>query len=180
MASNVKLSPYLYDDAVIPGSASGVAVITKGDWGIWSASWVIAAHDATIGSPAYRTSAAGVALENNPSYDSQGVAINNSGLTFARRGIFRFSGANSATAGTIPVGSYVYPDTTASGIVGQTGRTGVGPLWATAAPVGISASIATAEIASGIGILINQVNGGDATAIQYDVAVNLASNVGYF
>lgn len=177
--ANVILAGYLSDGAVVGASASGVATITHSDWGIYSARWVIAAHDATIGAPAYRTSAAGVALQNNPTYDDQGVAINNSGIQFARQGLFRFSGANSATAGTIPIGCLAYPDLTASGIVGQTGRTGVGPIWATASPTHISAN-PTGAPAAGVGVLVNQVNGGDATAIQYDVVVNLATNVGYF
>lgn len=177
--ANAILSEALYDDAIIPVSASGTSTITPGDWVIWSASWAVASTDATIGSPAYKTSAAGLALAANPTYDDQGNAINNSGLPVLRRGVIRVSGANSATAGTIPIGSHVYPDTSASGIVGQTGATGVGPIWATAPPQGISAN-PTGAIASGVGILIGVPKAGDATAIQYDVVINLGTNVGYF
>src|SRR3990167_2098100 len=119
-AQDSRLNPYLFDDALVPVSASGVggATATIGDWVIASAQWGIPAHDATIGSPAYRTSALGMAMENNPTFNPLGVAINNSAFLVLRRGVARVSAGNSGTARTIPIGSCVYPDTTASGIVG--------------------------------------------------------------
>lgn len=172
-----------FDDRVIPVSASGLAsTATVGDWMIASAQWAIPALNTTIGSPAYKTSGLGIALDQNAAYDPLGRAINNSGLTVARRGVFRVSAANSGTARTIPIGSQVFPSSTGSGIVGQTGATGVGSTWATAPMVGISAAIGalTANIASGVGIVINHPIGGDSGVGQIDIVINLATNIGYF
>lgn len=176
--ANVRMAPYLYDDELVYVSASGVATVTRGDWVIASAQWGIAATDATIASPAYKVSALGIAATNHPGYDDQGVAVNKP-LPVLTRGVFRVSGANSATAYTIPVGSFAYPDTSASGIVGTTGATGVGPLWATAPAQQISAN-PTGAVASGVAQVIQQHGGGDATAAQMDIRLNLATNVGYF
>lgn len=174
--------PFWSDDRVIPVSASGFSTANAGDWMLYSAQWAIAATPATIGSPAYRVSAAGIALENNPTFDPLGRAINNSGLTVLRAGYFRVTASASATARTIPMGAYAYPSTTGSGIIGQTGATGVGVLWVTAPPVGISAAIGalTATIASGVAVVVNHPVGGDAGLGQIDIVVNLATNVGYF
>jgi len=173
------IADYFMEDQIISVSASSTTIITRGDWVAYSALWGVAATDAHIGSPAYKVSGAGVALQNNPRYDDQGVAYNNSALQVATRGVFRFSGTVSGTAATVPMGAHAYPDTSASGIVGQTGATGVGPLWNTAPPQGISAN-PTGAIASGVGIVVGQPVGGDATALQLDIRVNLATNVGYF
>lgn len=181
-AQSARLNPMLYEtDAIIPVSASGVgaSTATLGDWMAWSAQWAMPAHDAFIGSPAYKVSAAGVALENNPTFDHLGRAVNNSGLTVLRRGVLRVSAGNSGTARTIPMGAHCYPDTTASGIVGQTGATGVGAQWLTAPPQGISAN-PTGAIASGVAIVINHPVGGDSGLGQIDIAFNLATNVSYF
>ena len=177
--SNAMVAPWLYDDdQIVQVSSSGLQSAQKGDWMIYSARWAIPAVPATIGSPAYKVSAAGIAIAQNPTFDAQGVAINNSAMLVARRGTFRFSGANSATAGTIPIGSHVYPVTTGSGVIGQTGRTGLLAIWGTAPPQQISGN-PTGALASGVAQLINHTQG-DATAIQYDVVLNLATNVGYF
>lgn len=179
-ASNATLAPVLYDDAVIPVSASGVAsTATRGDWMIASAQWAIPALFSTIATPAFKVSALGVALENNAAYDPLGRAINNSALTVARRGFMRVSAGNSGTARTIPIGSFVYPATTGSGIVGQTGATGVGTQWLTAPPQGISAN-PTGALASGVAVVVNHPVGGDSGLGQIDIAFNLATNVGYF
>jgi hypothetical protein len=176
--TNALVAPYLYADDIVPVSASGTSTITKGDWVIASAQWAIAAHDATIGSPAYKLSALGFAMQQNPTYDDQGVAVNNTGLQVATRGVFRVSGGNSGTAYTIPVGSFCYPNTSASGIVGQTGATGVGPIWNTAAPV--DGSGATGATPSGVAVVLSQHGGGDITGVQMDIRLNLATNLGYF
>jgi len=174
--ANLKIAPYLYDDAVIPVSASGLTLINIGDWVIWSAQWAIAAHDATIGSPAYKQSAAGVALEPNPTVDGQGAWINNTGMVVARRGVFRVSAGNSGTARTIPIGSHAYPDTTGSGINGHTGgttgATGLAATWLTA-PVQQISGNPTGAVASGVAVVINHPLGGDSGAGQLDVAVNI-------
>jgi hypothetical protein len=180
-AQNARLNPYLFDDAMIPVSASGVggSTATIGDWIAWSALWGMPATEAFIGSPAYKVSAAGVAIENNPTFNHLGVAINNTGFMVLRRGVLRVSAGNSGTARTIPCGSHAYPDSTASGIVGQTGATGVGAQWLTAPPQGISAN-PTGALASGVAIVINHPVGGDSGLGQIDIAFNLATNVGYF
>jgi hypothetical protein len=181
MAENTaRLSEYLYDDSVVAVSASGVQNVYPGEWMIYSGQWAIPAHDAIIGSPAYRVSAIGVALDWNPAFDGEGF-VNNSGLTVLTRGIMRVSAADSATAGTMILGSYCYPDLTGSamyGHTGVTGGTGLGPLWATAAPV--AASGATGATPSGIAQLIAQVKAGDASAGQIDIRWNLSTNWGYY
>lgn len=181
--ANVKLAPFLYDDAVIPVSASGLAMINVGDWVGWSAQWAIAMHDATIGSPAYRVSAAGIALEPNPTTNSQGAWIHNSGMAIATRGVFRVSAGASATARTYPIGSHVYPDTTGSGINGltggNTGATGIAATWMSAPPVKISGN-PTGALASGVAVIIDHPVGGIGSAGQLDIRVNLATNIGYY
>jgi len=179
-AVNAILAPVLFDDAVIPVSASGLAsTATRGDWMIASAQWAIPALNSTIGSPAYKVSAAGVALEFNPTFTPLGNAANNSGLSVLTRGVLRVTATASGTARTIPLGSFAYPASTGSGIVGQTGATGVGAMWATAAPQGISAN-PTGAIASGVAIVINHPVGGDSGVGQIDIRFDLATNVGYF
>jgi len=180
-AQNARLNPYLFDDALVPVSASGNggSTATIGDWMAFSAQWAMPATPAFIGSPAYKVSAAGVAMENNPTFDQFGRAINNSGFMVLRRGVLRVTASASGTARTIPMGAHCYPASTASGIVGQTGLTGVGPQWLTAPPQGISAN-PTGAIASGVAIVINHPIGGDSGIGQIDVLFNLATNVGYF
>lgn len=176
------LAPFLYDDAVVPISASGVAVITRGDWIAASAQWGVNVPNGALGSPAHRVSALGMAIENNPSYTPLGVAQNNTAFAVITRFVARVTASASATAHTMAIGAAVYPSTTASGIVGQTGATGVGVLWVTAPQVGVSASIGalTATVPSGVAQLINHPVGGDANLGQIDIRVNLATNPGYF
>ena len=180
MASG-KLSPYLYTDSVVFVSASGLGLINIGDTVLFSASWGIAGHDATIGSPAYIVSAVGIALEPNPTVDSQGAWVNNSGVAVATRGIFRVSAQLSGTAYTIPAGSLAYPDTTGSGINGHTGgatgATGVAAAWSTAAPV--DGSGATGATPSGLAQVMAFHKGGDDGSGQLDIRLNIATNGGY-
>lgn len=180
-AQNARLNPYLFDDALIAVSASGVGALTAtvGDWMIASAQWAIPAVPGTIGSPAYKVSALGVAMENNPSFDNLGRVLNNSGFLVLTRGVLRVTASASGTARTIPIGSFCYPSTTSSGIVGQTGATGVGPLWVTAPAQGISAN-PTGALASGVAQVINHPVGGDVGLGQIDIRFNLATNIGYF
>lgn len=178
-AVNAILAPYLYDDAVVSVSASGVGVITRGDWMAFSAQVAANVPNGALGSPAFKVSAAGLAIANNPTYDPLGRAINNTGLTVITRFVARVTASASGTARTIPCGANAYPSTTGSGIVGQTGATGVGPLWVTAPPQGISAN-PTGAIASGVAQVIGHPVGGDAGLGQIDIRVNLATNVGYF
>ena len=180
-ATTASLAPYLYDDKVIPVSASGVggSTATVGDWVAASANWAMPATEAFIGSPAYKVSGLGIAAANNPTFNSQGVAINNSAFAVIRRGVFRVSAGESGSARTIPIGTWVYPDTTASGIVGTTGATGVNAQWLTAPPRGISAN-PTGAIASGVAQIINHPVGGDSGLGQIDIVLNLATNNPYF
>ena len=175
MSTAILGNPALWEeDKIIYVSAHGTTAITKGDWVQFSGqvgSWLN--KDA---SPAYRTSGVGVALANNPIYDELGRALNNSALPVLRRGIIRVSGGNS---GTPPLGAGVYPATTASGIVGQTGATGVGPVWVTAPRQGISAN-PTGAIASAVGVVIRVQAAGDATAAQWDVHFDATKAWGYF
>ena len=177
--SNATLAPWLYDDdRFVQVSASGALSAMKGDWLMYSALWASPGHDATIGSPAYKVSAAGLAITQNPTFDSQGNAITNSAMLALRRGIFRASAAISGTANTVPIGSHAYPDTTGTGVIGQTGNTGLGALWNTAPPQQISAN-PTGAVASGVAIVVAQPGAGDATAVQLDLALNLTTQ-GYF
>jgi hypothetical protein len=180
-AQNARLNPFLYDDALVPVSASGNggSTATIGDWMAFSAQWAMPAAPGFIGSPAYKVSAAGVAMENNPTFDTLGRAINNTAFLVLRRGVLRVSATASATARTIPMGAHCYPGNTGSGIVGQTAATGAPVCWVTAPAVGISAN-PTGAIASGVGIVINHPIGGDSGLGQIDVLFNLATNVGYF
>lgn len=180
-AQNARLNPFLYDDALVPVSASGVggATATIGDWMIASAQWAIPATPATIGSPAFKISALGVAMANNPTFDPLGRAVNNTAFAVLRRGVLRVTASGSGTARTIPIGSYCYPASTASGIVGQTGATGVGVQWLTA-PAVIGSANPTGAIASGVAIVINHPVGGDSGVGQIDVLFNLATNGGPF
>lgn len=180
-ATNAILAPILYGDDVVPVSASGVGGVTatRGDWIIASAQWGIPATPATIGSPAFKVSALGVALENNPTFDSLGRAINNTAFLVQTRGVMRVTATASGTARTIPIGSFAYPGTTSSGIVGQTGATGIGPVWVTAPPQGISAN-PTGALASGVAQVLAHPVGGDSAVGQIDVRFNLSTNFGYF
>ncbi len=155
---------FLYDDAIIPVNASGTALtITKGDWVAFSGLWGIAANS---GIAYYKVSGVGVALANNPWYDELGVPRPNSALPVLRRGVIRASAAVSAAGdgSDWTLGSPVFPATTASGIVGQTGRTGMGPAWMTAALQKISAN-PTGALASGVGVLVG-IEGGSTGKVD--------------
>ena len=180
MATAILGNPQLFaDDAIIYGSANGTTVITKGDWVQFSGGTIVGLN--TQATPAYLTSAAGIALESNPRYDELGRANNNSIFPVLTHGVLRVSGGSAASLTGAPgLGSDIYPATTASGIVGQTGATGVGQIWLTAPKVNISAN-PTGAIASGVGRLINIVKAGDITATQWDITFDVRSRgVGYY
>ena len=70
MATAIFGNPQLYaDDQIIWGKATGVGVITKGDWVQISGGFLVGLNKDA--SPAYKLSGAGVALDNNPVYDFQ-------------------------------------------------------------------------------------------------------------
>lgn len=156
---------FMSDDATVVGSASGVASANRGDWVAASAFWFAGANSGFIASPAYKASGVGIALDNSPWYDELGVARSQTALAVATRGIFRVTGSSGAS-GEFPVMSPVYPRTTASGILGQSGATGIAAIWGTAPMQGISAN-PTGAVASGVGRLLKVISEG-ATG-QWDV-----------
>lgn len=169
MSTAILGNPNLWaNDQIVVGYATGTGnIITKGDWVQWSGGYVVGLN--TQASPAYRLSGIGVALENNPWYDELGVARENSAMNILTHGVLRVSGGTAASLTGAPgYGAAVLPATTASGIVGQTGATGVGAIWQTAARQQISAN-PTGAVASGVGKLINIFKAGDITAAQWDV-----------
>ena len=158
------------DDAVIYGSASGVAVTTRGDWVAASSWWVGGTNTGWVATPAFKTSGMGIALDNSPFYDELGVARSNGALAIATRGIFRVT-AMSGDSASFPVMAPVVPRTSASGIVGQTGATGIAGIWGTAPMQGISAN-PTGALASGVGRLLKVIS--DGSTGQWDIIVQLA------
>lgn len=161
---------FLADDAVVYGSASATAAagtITKGDWVMASSYWVLGANSATIATPAYKTSGIGIALSQNPEPDERGVHRAASAVQIATRGIFRVTGMSGAS-GEFPIWTPVFPSTTGSGIVGQTGATGIGAIWATAPLVKISAN-PTGALASGVGRLLRVIS--DGATGQWDIVI---------
>jgi len=168
-------APFLYADFVKYYSASGV--ITPGDYLVASGSVVIA----DLTSAQYRYSGVGIALARNPYYDNMGIAHQNSGLPVGDNIVFRASAGDSGTAGDIPVGSYAVMTTTGSGLVGQTGRTGIGAIWTTAPPAivstGAGGTATLGAVPFGVAQVVAHAKGGDATAGQIDLRVNLATNI---
>lgn len=146
---------YLNDDAIIAGNASGTALtITKGDYVAFSGLWVVAANTGVAG---WKTSGIGVALGNNPWYDELGVARANTALPILVRGVIRVSGTSALGDGSdVTLGLPVKPVTTGSGIVGQTGATGMGAIWTTAAYIAVSGGTANAiGVVGGVGRIVN-------------------------
>ena len=98
-------------------------------------------------------------------------------MLVALPGVIRVSGGSATPITGVPVlGSVAYPATTASGIVGTTGATGLGGIWLTAPRMVISAN-PTGARASAVGKVINIAKIGDITAAQWDIlfdARNLA------
>lgn len=170
MATAIQGNPQLFqDDQIIYGKCTSVATpITKGDWVQFSGGFLVGLN--TQAAPAYMTSGVGVALDNHPVYDPLGRSVENTAMPVLTHGVLRVSGGSAASVSGAPtLGNSVYPATTASGIVGQTGATGLGAVWLTAAKVSISAN-PTGALASGVGKLINIYKVGDITATQWDVA----------
>ncbi len=126
---------WMTDDLIISVNPRLTAtIITKGDYVVASGSACIAG-DSNLGGAYLRASGLGIALAHNPSYNERGVAIVNTALSVATRGVIRVSAQSASALGDWPVGQPVYPVNTASGIVAQTGATGMGSLWGTAAIV---------------------------------------------
>ena len=166
---------WMYDDMIIgvhPRATTNI--ITKGDFVVASGSACVAGESG-LGGDYLRASGLGIALGQNPTYDERGVARVNTGLTIATRGVIRVTAAHSAvSAGMYPVGTPVFPATTASGIVGQTGLTGLGPQWMTGAivsmPTAASAGSAWSRaMYSGVAKIINVVSVGNSGVGQWDI-----------
>lgn len=168
-------APFLSNDHIIYGDASGTALtVTKGDWVVASGTWIVAANSGVAG---FKASGMGIALENNPVYDELGVARVNTALAILRHGIIRVSGMSASAVGSdAPVMQPVFPSTTSSGIVGQTGATGIGPIWVTAAMVNASGATA-ANRPSGVARLLKVITYGSTG--QWDVLLTPEDN-GYF
>lgn len=167
MSTAILGNPNLFkSDQVLPLAATGTTIITKGDWVQFSGGFVVGLN--TNATPAYRLSGIGVALENNPLYDELGVARANSALAVLTHGVIRVSGDTAASLTGAPgLGAAVYPATTASGIVGTTGATGVASIWRNTPRISVTATGTVG--ASGVGKLVNIVKAGDITASQWDV-----------
>ena len=169
MSTAVQGNPQLFqDDQIIYGKCTSVATpITKGDWVQWSGGFVVGLNKDAA--PAYLVSGIGIALDNHPVYDPLGRSMENTAMPVLTHGVIRVSGGSATTVSGAPtLGNSVYPAATASGIVGQTGATGIGGIWLTAAKVSISAN-PTGALASGVGKLINIAKIGDITAAQWDI-----------
>ena len=102
-------------------------------------------------------------------YDELGVPRVNTALPVLVRGVVRVTGSSAVGDGTdILLGLPVRPTTTSSGIVGQTGATGIGPIWTTAAFASVSAGTSYVPGAQGgVGRLINIASVGSTG--QWDV-----------
>jgi hypothetical protein len=178
MASLIK--SFLYDDAVIEGNPRTVAnVITRGDFVIASGSAICGAESSLL--TQLRASGLGIALANNPGYDSLGNSYVNTSLPIATRGVLRVSGTSASALGNWPVGTPVVPSTTSSGIVGTTGKTGVGPIWETAAVVSDTTGWSAARaFYSGVGKVIKMIKVGSAHGIpQADIMLFPQGAIGY-
>lgn len=118
--------------------ASGLMEVNPGDWLSYSGLYVVPTHD---GVAWFKASAAGMAVDRNPTYDFRGIAINNSALIHAKRGKFRVSASFS---GQPNLGVLVFPDMTGSGVNAPSGNTGLGAVWGTALPILVSGATAAA------------------------------------
>lgn len=159
-ASAALATPEFWNIQVDRCSSSGT--INVGDWLVYSGSALCPAY---AGGTAYwKASAAGIALESQPTYDNWGRSVSNTALLFARQGVFRVS-ANFS--GNSPLGVGVYPDATGSGLAAPTGATGVAATWQTGAKVFMSG--ATSVGGSGVAMLIHWYNTGPAGTGQMDI-----------
>lgn len=172
---------WLSDDLMVAYNARLVAnVITKGDFVIGSGTAIIAA-ESSLNASSLRMSGLGIALENNPIYDSRGVAVANTALMVAKRGLFRVSAISATNEGHWPYATPVFPATTGSGIVGQTGATGVGAIWATADVVADTTGWSAARAYfSGVGQVVKLVKVGDVGVAQADILLNPQGPIGYY
>lgn len=176
MSTAILGNPQLYQsDDIVYGYATGTGnIITKGDWVQYSGGYVVGWG--TQATPAYRYSGVGIALDNNPKYDPLGRAVENSALPILTHGVIRVSASAASLTGLPSLGAGMAPLSTASGIVGQTGATGLGAVWGHVAAIGVTAT--GTVVASGVGKVINIVTAGNWTAAQVDVLFDARLNFG--
>lgn len=140
-------------------------VINVGDFLIYSGNFVVPTAMAAGNLDNAKASAAGIALENNITWDSFGNVITASALKYAVKGYFWVS-ANFS--GQPKLGVPCFPATTGSAVGYPTGLTGVNAKWQTGVAVG--AGLGTA---SGIGRIVGYRaagNGGTGELlVQYPV-----------
>lgn len=160
-----------------------------GDWLVWSGGVPIAAASATA---YYRISGIGIALMNNPQWNSQGSGFYVSAMPVGIGGTFHVTGVGSATAGY-----FVFPMDIGSGVVGQTGLSGQAAIWTalaevegfprladtayatTAAPGSASASGFSAYPGSGVGRIMRIYTAADPTA-EWEIQLLPVNALGYF
>lgn len=146
------------------GQASASGTINFGDWLVYSGNAVLATN---AGGVAYwKASAAGVALESNPTFDMMGRSVSNTALRYARGVVLRVTAAFS---GRPALGVGVYPVSTGSGVNSPTGLTGVGATWQTG--VKLLMSGATGAGGSGVGYVVAWYNRGNGGTGEMDIVV---------
>lgn len=154
------------------GVVRSTGTINPNDLLIFSGHFAIPTAMAAANAVAVKASAAGIAMEANPVYDSFGNAKQNTAMVVMRQGYMRVSAQfNASASADITLGHAVYPATTGSGVNAPTGLTGVGSQWMTAAKPAISAN-PTGAPSLGIGVLagINRFGTGSGTT-QIDIYV---------
>lgn len=136
------------------GTGHAIGNVNPGDFLVYSGHRLVPTAIAAGNSVAARASAAGIAMDASPKYDSRGVTGENTGLLFMRYGIFRASAYHNFTAsGDVVLGAAVYPHTTGSAVNTPTAMSGLGAQYGTAARVHISAN-PTGAPPLGIGMVV--------------------------
>ena len=141
--SAVRAIPYTFDISL--GTASATGTINVRDPVRFSGNFLIATK---VDSSGLKASAAGLALQSNPTYDSHGRVVTATALQYIRQGMIRVSGGSAAWL----LGSPAYPDATGSGVAAPTGATGVGATWAIAPKAATSGSTFATGIATVVGV----------------------------
>jgi len=155
--SAVSNTLHAYD--IMFGTASATGTVNVGDPLIFSGNFVLAS---TISASGEKASAAGVAIQSNPTYDSHGRVVTATALQYVRQGILRVSGASAAWL----LGSPAYPSVTGSGVAAPTGLTGVAAQWNIATKAATSGVTFATGIAQVVGI-----KPGAAGSAQLDILI---------
>lgn len=157
-------TPEAYNIQIGTGVPLSGATINVGDPLAYSGTSIFPTYMGQASTAYGKASAAGVALESNPTYDPAGRVVQNTGLRFIREGVLRVTAAYSGNAG---LGQGVYPVTTGSGVAAPTGGTGVGATWQTGIKLSFSGN--TAVGASGWATLIGSRQNGNAGTAELDI-----------